>query len=579
MEAPLRERLATDPMAGEMLQALLARCEVFLKAPPLERIQTGRRLLDVSRLCLERLTHLAMAFRLTDDPRFLRRAEAEMLAAAAFSDWNPSHFLDTAEMTMALALGLDWLHADLAPEVRRKIVEAIVEKGLRPSLPGPDGEVRWLLGNNNWNQVCNAGMAFGALAVLEDEPELAGQIIHRSIESVEHPMREYAPDGAYPEGPNYWDYGTTFNVLLIAALDSALGTDHGLRDAPGFAKTPFYFLQMHGPSGDWFNYSDGGSQTDTSVAMFWFARWLQDDSLLFYERALLAESLRKTLADPSEKLDRLFPLLLLWSPPLAKSPPPPEVLHWFGKGRTPVAIHRSSFTEAPRAYLAIKAGSPAAPHAHMDIGSFIYEADGVRWSIDPGSQSYHPLEARGLQIWERSQTSDRWRVFRHTNFAHSTLVVDGQLQNAASSSPITESNGDPAYTIVDLSPAYAGQLAAATRRFSMTGTGEVRIDDDITPLRPGQLIRWAMNTPSEVSASDGPRLTLRAGGKTLHLEILSPAGATWRTWPTDPPQEWDAENPGTRLVGFEITATSQDPLRLSIRLFPEKHPPDGEGAE
>ena len=56
------------------------------------------------------LDHEVFAFRiihLTGDRAFSSRAEQEMLAAAAFTDWNPSHFLDVGEMTTALALGYD----------------------------------------------------------------------------------------------------------------------------------------------------------------------------------------------------------------------------------------------------------------------------------------------------------------------------------------------------------------------------------------------------------------------------------------------------------------------------------------
>ena len=42
----------------------------------------------------------------------------ELRAAAAFPDWNPSHFLDTAEMTHAFAIGYDWLYEGLGPEAR-----------------------------------------------------------------------------------------------------------------------------------------------------------------------------------------------------------------------------------------------------------------------------------------------------------------------------------------------------------------------------------------------------------------------------------------------------------------------------
>jgi len=70
----------------------------------------GRRLLSVSRRVLDRVRTLALAGRIEGDPRYADRAWQELVAAAAFPDWNPSHFLDTAEMTHAFALGYDWLY-------------------------------------------------------------------------------------------------------------------------------------------------------------------------------------------------------------------------------------------------------------------------------------------------------------------------------------------------------------------------------------------------------------------------------------------------------------------------------------
>jgi hypothetical protein len=48
-----------------------------------------------------------------------------MLAVAAFADWNPSHFLDTAEMTAGLALGYDWF-ADLSAATRATVRQAMI---------------------------------------------------------------------------------------------------------------------------------------------------------------------------------------------------------------------------------------------------------------------------------------------------------------------------------------------------------------------------------------------------------------------------------------------------------------------
>ena len=57
---------------------------------------------------------------MTGDKRYALRAQKEMIAAAAFDDWNPSHFLDVAEMTTALAFGYDWLYDELDPQAREQ---------------------------------------------------------------------------------------------------------------------------------------------------------------------------------------------------------------------------------------------------------------------------------------------------------------------------------------------------------------------------------------------------------------------------------------------------------------------------
>ena len=74
---------------------------------------------------------------------------------------------------------------------------------------------------NNWGQVCSAGMVAGALVTYEDEPELAAEIVHMGIHAVTRSMKAYAPKGSYPEGPGYWSYGTSFNVVLLAELEHA----------------------------------------------------------------------------------------------------------------------------------------------------------------------------------------------------------------------------------------------------------------------------------------------------------------------------------------------------------------------
>ena len=73
----------------------------------------GPRLLSVSRECLHRIYALGLAYRWTGEEKYAGKAVDNMLTVCSFEDWNPSHFLDTAEMSHAVGLGYDWLYSYL----------------------------------------------------------------------------------------------------------------------------------------------------------------------------------------------------------------------------------------------------------------------------------------------------------------------------------------------------------------------------------------------------------------------------------------------------------------------------------
>jgi len=559
----LKQHIADTPVLQRALAHCLETADAIEAAEPVTRIQTGRRLLSVSRTALKRIVHLAFAHRMTGEDRYRVRAQREMLAAAAFSDWNPSHFLDVAEMTAALAIGYDWLHDELDANARTRIREAIVHLGLEPSLRGG----WWVETTNNWNQVCHGGLTLGALAVQEHQPELARSILTRAFTNLPRAMAEYEPDGAYPEGPGYWVYGTSYNVLLLDALRTALGDDFGLGDAPGLLASADYLLHVNGPSGLFFNYSDGGSKHRVAPAMRWFAARRNEPSLLWHETA----ALRRFLDDArptASSADRLFPFLLIWARDERSAAP--RQLHYRARGRTPIAMHRSSWRD-DATYLAIKAGTPSANHAHMDIGSFVLDADGVRWAIDLGAQSYHGLESQGIRLWDRSQQSQRWSVFRLNNLSHNTLVVDGAHQRVAGKGELLRfaTAGPMPHTIVDLAAAYAGQLEQARRGAGLREDGTVVVHDEFGTLdRASTTVRWGMVTKAKVTL-DGATAVLQQAKQRLTLRVLEPADATLQLYDTaTPKQPHDAANRGTRMVGFEVRLPPRSRHRLVVAFAP-----------
>jgi uncharacterized lipoprotein YehR (DUF1307 family) len=561
-EAAISQTIASDAIWKTIHQFILDECDKITGQPPVERVLIGRRLLDKSREALRRIFYLSYAWRMTSDTKYLERAERELLAISQFSDWNPSHFLDVAEMTMAAAIGYDWLYNELPDDSRKIIKESIINKGLKSSLvPENSG---WVKASHNWNQVCNAGMTYGALAVIEDENELAVSLMDRAKNSIILPMEDYQPDGAYPEGYSYWGYGTSFNIMFLSAMEKAYGNEFDLEINPGFFKTAEYLEHMTGPTGYCFNYSDCGQGGSLHPAMFWFANRLNDPSLLWSERYHLVN---RRLPN-----DRLLPAIMIWGAGVTMDRiKTPSANIWVGQGKNPVALMRTSWTDPGAIYIGFKGGSPSVNHGHMDIGSFVMDADGERWAMDFGSQNYNSLETAGVNLWSMAQNSQRWEVFRYNNRVHNTLTVNNQLQSVEGYAPNTgySDNEGMLNAVIDMTSVYMGHLNKALRGIAIVDNQYVMIRDEVESPSAKTTVRWNLLTSASVNITGINTAVLIKNGKKLILKVQSPASITMKTWSTDPVNDYDAPNPGTIMVGFETVIPANTEAVLSVLLLPE----------
>ena len=422
---------------------------------------------------------------------------------------------------MAVAIGYDWLYPKLSENSKKVIREAIVTKGLNQSLDPKYNS--WVKAVHNWNQVCNAGMTFGALAVAEDYAELTKNIIERAIESIKLPMGEYSPDGAYPEGYNYWGYGTSFNVMFLSAIEKVFLSDFGLNDIPGFLKTAGFLENMSGASGACYNWGDCGLGGNLNPAMFWLAQRNHDPSLLWVEKS----SLQKAEYNGFTK-DRLLPAVMIWGKDLPIDRiTKPKVNLWMGQGANPVCLMRTSWSDPNAIFLGFKAGSASVNHGHMDIGSFVMEADGLRWASDFGMQDYESLESKGIEVFGRTQDAQRWTIFRINNKAHNTITVNNQLQNVKGYAKIDRFSDKPEfmYAISELSGVYENQLKAANRGVAIVDQRYVVVMDEIVALNKPTTIRWTMMTTAMPVLED-KKITLSKEGHQLIIQVKTPGAVT-----------------------------------------------------
>lgn len=566
-EAAIKANIENDTHWKNIHQIIIDGCDKIIPMPTLQRVQVGKRILPTAREFLRRIFFLSYAWRITKEEKYLKKAEAEMLAVSAFTDWNPSHFLDVAEMTLGLSIGYDWTYNNLPAQSRAIIEEAILKKGIEQSLDRKYNG--WQYGTNNWNQVCNTGMSYGAMAIFEKNPVLSAFVVNRAIKSIPISMHEaYAPDGAYPEGYAYWSYGTSFNVLLISALEKMFGKDFGLSQKEGFLKTAGYMISMTGATGKAFNYSDSPPVWEPLPAMVWFANKQNDPSLLWIERNQIEADKKNTM-----QKERLFPAFMVWGAGLRlnKIKPPAEKMY-VGAGANPVAMMRTSWKDPNAIYVGLKTGSPNFSHAHMDIGSFIMEADGVRWAMDFGPQGYETLEAKNVDLWNYKQNSQRWEVYRYNNFVHNTLTVNDSLQIFNGKAIITSHSNTAKFmnATTDLTGLYKNGLEKANRGIAIVDKKYVAVKDEVETGAKEATVTWTMLTPADVTIVDKNKAELKKDGKKLILLVSTPATVSLVTQATTPTHDYDQANLGTTLIKISVKVPANTKQDITVLLLPEK---------
>lgn len=554
----LRGRVESDPLLAGWQRALRAEAEKLLgEAPVTYEIPDGLRLLSVSRRVVRRAQLLGLQHALDGDVRWRDRLWRELEAAAAFPDWNPRHFLDTAEMTHAFAIAYDWLHAAWTPAQRAALRDAMVTKGLRPALELHRRKTGWTRARHNWNQVCNGGVAVGALALADEEPALAGELLQAALESIRLPMAEFAPDGAWAEGPGYWNYATTYNMLLLAALESALGTDFGLGAMPGVAEAGSFPLHLSGPLDRTFNYADGGEGTIRAPHLFWMAR-------RYGMPAYAASQARLAAPDPLD---------VIWGDGrLVRSAPEPLPLDRHFRGADIVTL-RSAWNDRGALFAGFKAGDNKANHSHLDLGTFVFDALGRRWAMDLGAENYNLPGYFGKA---------RWTYYRLRAEGQNVLVlnpgVGGPDQNpkAAGRMVAFVSGEERSHAIADLSEAYARDARRVRRGLAMLERRRLLVQDEVELAQgsPPLDAWWFMHTAAEIEVgADGRTAILRQGDARVRAELLSPAGAVFTVRPASPlpgspAPEGQNANQGVRKLTVHLVGARD--LRLAVLLTPQR---------
>ncbi len=486
----------------------------YLKSP-IQYVLIGPRLLDKSRECLNRVYNLSFAYRWTGNKSYLDMAVANMKNVCEFPDWNPSHFLDVAEMSHAVAIGYDWLYNDIDQETREMIRKALFKKGLYEGLKAYTVSSYpnkwWTQVDHNWNQVCNCGLLIGAIGAAEEDTAASAVIIANAIKNLPYAIRSYGPDGAWGEGPGYWDYATSYTAYGLAALNSAMGSNSGLSAIKGLSETGYFPVYSAGPTGYFLNFADAGekSKLGAPVAEMWLASEFGKSELSDF----IIDQLKTRTAGIHH---------IIWYQPYASaaaSKPPDK---YFGGG-VEVFLTRSSWSDQNALFAGIKAGYNKVNHAHLDLGNFEFDALGLRWARDLGSDDYNlPGYFSGT-----NQTSQRWTYYRLNSFSHNIPVLGGKNQDVTATSTFVKYSAGVAEpsAILDFTSAYKEFATSAKRGLKLVDIRKAVLIQDEFVISKATDITWGMTTDASIEIIDPKKAVLTLSGQKVTARILSPADA------------------------------------------------------
>ena len=560
----IRAFLANDPRGQSWLENTRKRAEQYYRRPPRHHeLPDGRRLLSVSRDVCNRIYHWGLLYRLEKDPKWLERAWEELKAVVAFKDWNPSHYLDTAEMMHGVGVGYDWFYNGFTEDQRKTIREGLWQHGLRLSYAAymgleAEGQQGWRHVTNNWNFVCNGGTSLGAMAVLDEMPEECTVILDQAFRYIQIPVEHFEPDGAWWEGISYWGYSMRYFLAYLRGLETAFGTDFGFikgLKGTGFSMAGDFPVHLVSPLGGYFNFADSGSGGGTyrHWALFYLAARFRNPLYLDFQRRnasgdaydiLYYEPFEAELALQDVALDKCFK-------------------------KTEVATMRSSWTDRNALFAGIKCGRNGIAHAHQDLGSFIFYGLGERWVLDLGTE--------GQTYQSHKHRLPRHHFYRIREEGHNTLVFnpgEKYSQDGRGKAVITrfESSAKDVFAVADLTHAYRKHAKSVRRGYRLLNHRRAfLVQDEIQGNAPSDLWWFGHSfpgIPGEVGAS-GKQATLKVNGKTCHACLLSPEGARFafmdaRPLPTSPDPDIQQQNKGATKLAVHLPETEDVTIAVAF---------------
>ncbi len=463
-------------------------CEKLLAEDVPERLYNPGRSLFRVRFVSRAIISLCGMYRLTGKSEYAERAWYFARTAMNWDDmWHVQGTekvrqfdLNTSEIAFPFAFLLYWLEEYNDKKRADQLIDWVDKYVFTPYLeavssPKPEERAWWYESTINWNSVCNGGLLCLALT-LENRLNKAKESVPLALKGLDAYIDALHPDGSYPEGTGYWQYGNIFLFYGLRWYEAAKGEKHRAFDlncfndgmsfvfdfSPNGTALSFGDCNFFNPIGGIFTLTERTGRKDTANRLTHrIMKWIEKypEPPVFLEETIYMRA------------HEIFALLCCDAEYDA------HIAEEQDKGPA-VAIYKDNGWGIFRSNgisVALRSGSSRVNHGMRDLNSIQLEKNGVRL-----------LENKAVHPYPRAWFGPtRNHYFEDSTLSKNSMIIDGlgQLKYGEA-----EWGTDGVSMWSDAAKVYPEYVRKAYRKISIEEEGIV-LEDEFE-VKPGQGVSW-----------------------------------------------------------------------------------------
>lgn len=378
----------------------------------------------------------------------------------------------------------------------------------------------------------------------------------------------YLLTGGYFEGVPYSDYMLGNLLIALEGMFKCCGTDYGIGSAPGFTKAGNFFTYMQTSKGC-FNFHDA-AKTYKANPVREFLGYRYNDPV----QAQMGRRHRQLAQQGYDLRTLYFYDKGITDRGLENVDLSAQPLDVYYEGAE-AGSFRDSFDVTNPVFVGFHAGWTNIPHDHLDLGEFVFEANGVIWAEDLGSDNY------SLPSYFQR---DGYKIYRKRTEGENCVVLNPQKdvdsyygQKLGVFATLIDFEGNKARgakAAFDLTPAYERDAEKYVRGYYFGDDRNTLTVQDEIALKGDTELYWFMNTSADIKIIDNTKAVLTKDDQSLTVDVYcSEAGYELCEMPcaplkTSPTVAGQNENKGFRKLAIHYPNVSGN-ITISVKLSPD----------